>query len=138
MTKQNNRDKNDLVSITLLAAEQDSGDIEAARQFLQSNGIDTANFVTNGLKKIKQLHLQANAKRTEEAMKAAEKIKQEAIAWVDQMLGSVNFSLPQLVEAEQLSMSFRNIETLDDEDIRAILIKHFTLKFINQQDKGTP
>lgn len=137
MINQENSDKQDLVGISLLVAEHDSRDKEAAEQFLQSEGIDPAKFVATGLKKIKQLQLQINAKRTEDAMAAAERMKEEAIAWVDKLLGAVNFSLPKLVEDEQLSISFRNMESLSGDDIRAILIKHFTLKFINKQDKGT-
>ncbi|MBN8718486.1 MAG: hypothetical protein J0H85_03515 [Sediminibacterium magnilacihabitans] len=76
----------------------------------------------------------ADAKRTEHEMQAAESVKSKAIEWVDNLLANINFSLPELVQKEELSMSFRNVENLSQDDIRNILIRHFTLKFMNQQN----
>ena len=66
-------------------------------------------------------------------MFASEKIKAQATQWVDELLSKVDFSLPELVRKEELTVSFRNVEHLSQEDIRVILIRHSTLKFLNQQ-----
>ncbi|MEJ7678741.1 MAG: hypothetical protein WKG06_12960 [Segetibacter sp.] len=96
--------------------------------------MNTEKLVSEGLKRIKKMQMLRDAKRTETEMHAAESVKSAAIEWVDNLLGDMNFSLPELVQKEQLSMSFRNVENLSQDDIRNILIRHFTLKFMNQQN----
>jgi len=50
-------------------------------------------------------------------------------------LAKIDFSLPDLVKEEELTMSFRNVDTLSKDDIKKLLIKHFTLKFLEEQAK---
>ncbi len=134
MSKKTNQSKSDFVNLFLSTAENDSSSKEAAKTFLASEGVNTEKLVSEGLKKIKKMQMLANAKRTEDEMQAAESVKSAAIEWVDNLLANINFSLSELVQKEELSMSFRNVDTLSKEDIRNILIRHFTLKFMNQQD----
>jgi len=134
MSKKTNQSKSDFVNLFLSTAENDSNSKEAAKAFLASEGVNTEKLVSEGLKKIKKMQMMANAKRTEEEMQAAESVKSAAIEWVDNLLANINFSLPELVQKEELSMSFRNVDTLCKDDIRNILIRHFTLKFMNQQN----
>ncbi len=61
---------------------------------------------------------------------------QRATEWVDSLLSNIDFSLPELVREEELTMSFRNIEHISKDDIKKILVKHFTLKFLEQQAKS--
>ena len=68
-------------------------------------------------------------------MLSSEEAKQKASEWVDDLLSKIDFSLPELVREEELTMSFRNIEQLSKEDIKKILVKHFTLKFLEEQAK---
>lgn len=134
MSKKTNQGKADFVNLFLSTAENDSSSKGAAKVFLASEGVNTEKLVSEGLKKIKKMQMLADAKRTEDEMEAAESVKSAAIEWVDNLLANINFSLPELVQKEELSMSFRNVDTLSKDDIRNILIRHFTLKFMNQQN----
>lgn len=134
MSKKTNQSKSDFVNLFLSTAENDSSSKETAKAFLASEGVNTEKLVSEGLKRIKKMQMLADASRTENEMKAAESVKAEATAWVDNLLANINFSLPELVQKEELSMSFRNVENLSQDDIRNILIRHFTLKFMNQQN----
>ncbi len=136
MSKKTNQGKSDFVNLFLSTAENDSSSKEAAKAFLASEGVNTEKLVSEGLKKIKKMQMLADAKRTEDEMQAAESVKAEATEWVDNLLANINFSLPELVQTEQLSMSFRNVDNLSKDDIRNILIRHFTLKFMNQQNNN--
>lgn len=136
MSKKINQSKSDFVNLFLSTAENDSSSKEAAKAFLESEGVNTEKLVSEGLKKIKKMQMLADAKRTENEMQAAESVKSAAIEWVDNLLSDMNFSLPELVQKEELSMSFRNVENLSQDDIRNILIRHFTLKFMNQQNNS--
>jgi hypothetical protein len=133
MSNKANQSKSDFVNLFLSTAENDSSSKEAAKNFLASEGVNTDKLVSEGLKKIKKMQMLADASRTEQEMKVAESVKGEATAWVDNLLANINFSLTELVQKEELSMSFRNVENLSKDDIRNILIRHFILKFMNQQ-----
>lgn len=134
MSTQNRNNKNDIANLHLIIAECNSMDSEASQEYLASNGINTDMLIADGLKRIKRMRLRAAAKETEKEMEASESIQSEAIAWVDQLLNKVDFSLTELVQKEELSISFRNVENLSKDDIRNILIRHYTLKFMNQQN----
>jgi hypothetical protein len=136
MSKKANHSKSDFVNLFLSTAENDSNSKEAAKAFLASEGVNTEKLVSEGLKRIKKMQMLADASRTENEMQAAESVKGEATAWVDNLLASINFSLPELVQREELSMSFRNVENLSKDDIRNILIRHFTLKFMNKPNNN--
>jgi uncharacterized membrane-anchored protein len=136
MSKTNNQDKVNFINLFLSTTENDSITKDAAKIYLQDEGINTEKLVAEGLKKIKRMQMLADASRTENEMEAAESVKLEATAWVDNLLASINFSLPKLVKKEELSMSFRNVENLSQDDIRNILIRHFTLKFMNKQNNN--
>ena len=136
MSKKTNQGKSDFVNLFLSTAENDSSSKEAAKEYLASEGVNTDKLVTEGLKRIKKMQMLADASRTENEMQAAESVKAEATEWVDNLLANINFSLPELVQTEQLSMSFRNVDNLSKDDIRNILIRHFTLKFMNQQNNN--
>jgi hypothetical protein len=136
MSKKTNQSKSDFVTLFLSTAENDSNSKEAAKAFLASEGVNIERLVSEGLKRIKKMQMLADAKRTEEEMQVAESVKSQATVWVDNLLANINFSLTELVQQEELSMSFRNVENLSKDDIRNILIRHFTLKFMNQQNNN--
>lgn len=136
MSKKTNQNKSDFVNLFLSTAENESSSKEAAKEFLASEGINTEKLVSEGLKRIKKMQMLADASRTENEMQAAENVKSQATAWVDNLLASINFSLTELVQQEELSISFRNVESLSQDDIRNILIRHFTLKFMNKKNNN--
>jgi len=136
MSKKIDQTKSDFVKLFLSTAENDSSSKEAAKAFLTSEGVNTDKLISEGLKRVKKMQMLANASRTENEMHAAETVKEEATAWVDNLLASINFSLTELVQKEEISMSFRNVENLSQDDIRNILIRHFTLKFMSKRNNN--
>ncbi|MEO7523273.1 MAG: hypothetical protein ABIT58_04225 [Ferruginibacter sp.] len=137
MSKKTNQGKADFVKLFLSSAENDINDVNAAKEFLVSEGLNPERIISEGLKKIKQMQLLATAQKTEEEMEASETIKTKAIKWVDALLNNINFSWTDIVRQEEISMNFRNMESLSKEDMRSILIRHFTLKFMNENDNDS-
>jgi hypothetical protein len=79
------------------------------------------------------MQMEIQAQKTKDEMLAAEEIKGKADKWVEDLLSSSDFSLVDLVNEEELAMSFRNIDKLSKEDLKKILVKHFTLKFLHDK-----
>jgi hypothetical protein len=127
--------KTEFIRLVLASIEGESQNKEQAKEYLTSQGIKPDMVVSEGLKRIKKMQLQIEANKTRQEMLSSESMKEKALAWVNNILGKMDFSLPDLVRNENLSMSFRNVETLSKEDIKNILVKHFTLKFIDEEKK---
>ena len=125
----------DFIRFVMSTIEHDSSDKEKAKEYLSSQGLNVDSIVSQGLKRIKKMQLHIEANKTRMEMVSAETLKQKAKEWVDSLLTKIDFSLPALVKKEELSMSFRNVESLNQEDIKNILVKHFTLKFLEEQKK---
>lgn len=102
---------------------------------MSSQALNVDAILSDGLKRIKKIQLKIEAEKTRNEMVSADLVKQKAVEWVDDLLSKIDFSLPALVKQEELSMSFRNVESLSKEDIKNILVKHFTLKFLEEQKK---
>jgi hypothetical protein len=79
------------------------------------------------------MQMEIQAQKTKDEMLASEEIKRKAVKWVEDLLNSADFSLVDLVKEEELALSFRNIDKLSKEDIKKILVKHFTLKFLHDK-----
>lgn len=129
------KEKVNIVDLILNTVENHSHSKNAAKEFLSSENLGVDNIVSDGLKRIKQLQMMVDAERTETEMVASEIYKREAENQVDELLSGIDFSIVDIIEQEQLSVSFRNIESLSKEDIRLILIKHFTLKLMNKNNE---
>ncbi|MDB4582387.1 hypothetical protein N9164_04485 [Draconibacterium sp.] len=137
MSNYSETSKTDFIRFVMSTLEDNSSDKEKSREFLSSQGLNVDSIVSDGLKRIKKLQMQIEAEKTRIEMVSAETVKQKANEWVDSLLNKIDFSLSSFIEEEQLSMSFRNMESLSEEDIRNILVKHFTLKFLEEQKKRT-
>lgn len=135
MKKEIKKDKAEVLALVLSTVENDSSSKQAAKEFLSSENLGVDNIVSNGLKKIKQMQMMIEAVKTEKEMNAADIYKKQAEDWVDKLLNGVDFSLKDIIEKEQLSVSFRNVETLDAGAIKNIFIKHFMLKFMNDNER---
>lgn len=136
MKKQNDKEK--FARFLFDQAEYESRDKHAAKDYLTSEGLDPAKLNEKALKQIMRAKTALVARQTEQEQQNSAKARQEAIAWVEELLKRQNFSLSDLVKTEELSLSFRNLETLDAEDIRETLIRHFTLKFMNKGNQEHP
>lgn len=127
--------KTDLVRLMMSTIEQDSLNTEKSREYLSSQGLNPDSIISDGLKRIKKIQLQINAEKTRIEMISIENLKIKAIKMVEDLLSNVNFSFTEFVKHEGLAMSFRNMESLGKEDIKDLLIKHFTLKLLEDQKK---
>lgn len=127
--------KADFIRFVMSTVEHVSSDKEKAKEFLAAEGLDVDSIVNDGMQRLKRLKMQIEAARTKAEMLSAEEAKQKASEWVDDLLSNIDFSLVDLVKEEELTMSFRNIEKLSRDDIKNILVKHFTLKFLEEQEK---
>lgn len=125
--------KTDFIRFVMSTNEHNSSDKEKSREYLSSQGLNVDALVSEGLKRIKKMQMQIAADKTQMEMVSAEIVKQKASEWVDNILNSVDFSLAELIKEEELAMHFRNVEELSKEDIKKILVKHFTLKFLDEQ-----
>lgn len=135
MSNNSKYSKADFIRFVMATVEHESSDKEKAKEFLSAQELNVDSIVSDGMKRLKRLQLQIAAEKTKEEMMLAETAKQKASEWVDGLLRKIDFSLPELVKEEELTMSFRNIEKLSNEDIKKILVKHFTLKFLEEQAK---
>lgn len=135
MNNNSKYNKTDFIRLTIATAEHVSSDKETAKEYLSSEGLYVDSLVNEGMKRLKRLKMQIEADRTKSEMMHADDAKQKASAWVEELLSKIDFSLPELIKEEELTMSFRNVEKLSNEDIKNILIKHFTLKFLDEESK---
>ena len=135
MSNNSKYSKADFIRFVMSAVEHESSDKEKAKEYLSAQGIDVDSMLSDSMKRLKRLQLQIAAEKTKAEMLSAEDVKQKASDWVDDLLSKIDFSLQDLVNEEELTMSFRNIEQLSKDDIKKILVKHFTLKFLEEQAK---
>lgn len=135
MNNNSKYNKNDFIRLVIASSEHVSYDKEKAKEYLSSEDLDVDSVVNDGLKRLKRLKMQIEADRTKSEMIQAEEVKLKASAWVEELLNNIDFSLPELIKEEELTMSFRNVVKLSNEDIKNILIKHFTLKFLEEESK---
>jgi len=135
MSNNSKYSKEDFIRFVMSTVEHVSSDKEKAKEFLSAEGLDVDSIISDGMKRLKRLKMQIEAEKTKEEMLSSEEAKRKASEWVDDLLGKIDFSLPELVREEELTMSFRNIEKLSQDDIKKILVKHFTLKFLEEQAK---
>ena len=137
MSNNSKNTKSTFISFVMNTIEHETSDIDKAREYLETQGVNVDSMLSAGMQRIKLMKLKVAAEETELQMAAAQEFSQKACAWVNDLLQQVDFSLPELVKQEGLTLSFRNIDKLDLEDIRRILIKHFTIKF-NQDQFNQP
>ncbi len=135
MSNNSKYNKADFIRLTIASAEHVSSDKEKAKEYLSTEGLDVDSLVNEGMKRLKRLKMQIEADRTKSEMMHAAEAKKKASAWVEELLSKIDFSLPELIKKEELTMSFRNVEKLSKDDIKNILIKHFTLKFLDEESK---
>ncbi|GEM_PF-2336668 len=126
--------KQEMVKLLLEAARHDSRTRTAARQYLLEEGIEPGQLLAEGMKRIRRMKLELAAASTRKKMQEARAVRERAVAWVDALLERTTLSLAQLVQQENLTIYFRNMEKLDREDIRHILVRHYTLRFMKEQE----
>lgn len=134
MKKEINTNKKDFLTLFLGTVESNSHNKETAKEFLSSEGLGVDNIIADGIQKIRAMQLEIEAEKTMLEQQVMEESKKSVEKWVDDLLNKVDFSFNKVAQEEQLAVSFRNMENLSPNDIRNILIKHFTLKFLDNHD----
>ena len=137
MSNNTEQNKTDFIRFVMSTIEHNSSDKEKSREYLSSQGLDANAIVLEGLKRIRKMQMLIEADNTSMEMVSAETLKQKALEWVNSLLSKIDFSFAEFVKQEGLSTSFRNIESLNPEDKKNIMVKHFTLKFLEEQKKKT-
>ena len=101
---------------------------------MTAQGVNVDLMMSEGVKRIKQIQLKIQAEKTKAEMASMESVKLRAVEWVENLLNKVDsISLSNLIKQEQVLVNFRNVEELNKEDIKDILIKHYTLKFSEEE-----
>lgn len=126
--------KSEFIKIINSDCEFTISDIQESYNYLKSEGIDTNKLLSTGLAFIKKTQLEIQAHKTKlEMIEIEETTKKRAEEWVNSLLSKLDFSIPQIIKEEKLTLSFKNVESLSKDDIKDILINHFTLKFLQQK-----
>jgi hypothetical protein len=133
MSKNQNDSKTDFIRLVLSSIDHDSSDKEKAKEYLSSQGLNVESITAEGQKRIKKIKLKIEADKTRNEMIAADVYTQKAMEWVDKILSDIDFSFPEIVKKEKMSLAFSNLQYLSREDIKNILVQHFTLKFLQEQ-----
>lgn len=131
--------KRDLARLILAMIENDCVNREQSEKYLASIGMNPSKVAEQGAKKIKQLLLQAKANKTDEKMRRVQYLRAKAEEFVNKLLNEPNFSFPNFIKEENLSVSFRNVENITTEDKKRLMIKHFMLKLedeLNNSDSN--
>ena len=136
MSEHPNDTKADFIRLVLSSIDHDSSDKEKAKEYLSSQGINAESIIAEGQKRIKKMKLKIEADKTRQEMNSADGLKQEAKDWADKILNEIDFSFPEFVKKEKMSLAFNSLQSLSKEDIKNILIQHFTLKLLHEQKKN--
>ena len=126
--------KTDFVRLIMSDMQAASTDAELSKEFLEDDGINMATMHDEGLKRIKKMQLMLAAERTKADMKKASNVASKALAIAEQLLADASFSLAVFMQKEGLLVSYSNFEANSPADVKAILVKHYTMKLMNEDD----
>lgn len=132
MSENSQDSKNDFLRFIKSHIDFVSSNREAAAEYLSSEGLSVDNIIAENIKKIKRLQLQLQSTETKKEMIALNDIKQKAISYVEQLMGTKGFYFPTFIKTENLSFQNRNLESFSEEDIKNTLINYYLLKFIKE------
>ena len=136
MSKSSIYGKEDFVRFVLSTIDPISESSEKAREYLEEEGLDAESIASEGARRLRKMRLQSQARQTRKEMIDAGWVKRKAVEWVDRLLADADFSFPDFIAEEQLSLQNRNLESLSEEDMKNTLIQYFTLKFLDAMDQG--
>jgi hypothetical protein len=138
VSKNSKYSKTDFFNLIFSQFEHVSASQENADEFLRSLGLDPDEIAAKGLKEIKKKQFLANAEKTKSRMAQAKSVEPKVLDLVDKILVDPLFSFVDFLKKERPQLSFRNLESFDPAEIRDILIQHYTLKLLKEQDENTP
>ena len=105
--------KTEFIRFVMSLFENNSSDEEKSREYLSSQGLNADAMVSETQKRIKRLQMELNAQKTCFEMDAANDVKEEAEALVNELLSKKDFNLASIVTEEELTFSFRNLRSGD-------------------------
>jgi hypothetical protein len=136
MSSNSRSPKNDLTKYFLASSDCDSEGPEQARKFLESEGVKVDQMLEDGLKRIKKIQFQLKAEETKKGMRAFDEVRINVIQWVESLISQPGFSFINCVQQENIVVNFRSVESMSEEDKKEILVKHFTLKRLNDESEN--
>jgi len=136
MSSNSRHSKKDLSKYFLASSDADSESSEQARQFLISEGINVDSMLADGLKRIKKIQFQLKAEETKKGMRAFDEVRSSVIHWVENLVAQPDFSFITCVQQEKIVVNFRSVESMSVDDKKEILVKHFTLKRLNDESEN--
>jgi len=135
MSKYSRYGKESFIRFVLLTLDPIGESAHTAREYLKAEGLDAESIASEGAKRIRKIKLRIQAQQTRKEMIDAGSVKRKAVQWVDRLLADRDFSFPDFIDEEQLSLQNRNLESLSEEDMRNTLIQYFTLKFMDSIER---
>lgn len=135
MSGQSTYGKSEFIKFVLADLESISSTADDAKQYLASEGLNVEEILGEGRRRLSKIRLKLEASHTRAEMLSMESVKQEAMKWVDKLMGSRGFSFTDFVRTENLALQNRNIEGFTRDDIKNTLVQYFTLKFFEEQGK---
>ena len=137
MSKNSTYSKNDFLNLLYSEFEHLSSDSEYADEYLTSVGLDPDTIADEGIKQLKRKILAIKIEKTKAEMARAESLKQTVLGQVEKLLLDKTFKFMDFIKTERPQLSFRNLESFTPLEIKDILIQHYTLKLLQEQDKGS-
>jgi 5'-3' exonuclease len=117
-----------LMNLMFESAESVSISKDNAVSYLKEEGINVEGFVSEGMRRIKQMQLRANAAKRKNAFLGLEEVKEKARSYVKQLMEQAEFSFAAFVMQEKIPLHNRKIESFSDEDVESTLTDYFALK----------
>lgn len=121
-----------LLNLMVESAESVSMTKESAVNYLREEGVNVESFLSEGLKRIKQMQLKSKALNTKNEWTALEDVMHKAKTYVKQLMGQAEFSFAAFVMQERIPLHNRKIESFSTDDIENTLIDYFALKMSHE------
>lgn len=129
--------KHDFTNLVNSMAEYISLNKENSTTYLSEQGIDPDEVKNEGLKRINKIKLQIEAARTKGKMGSTSLIKKKAVKSAKELMESPEFSFSSFITTHELSVQYRNIDSLSNEDIENTLIQYFYLKYLGEEEDNS-
>jgi hypothetical protein len=113
--------------------EISTSDQQSLDEMLKEHGHDPKKIETDGVQKIKQLLFKQMVQTKKSAM---ENLVAKAISMIQQAQHHSKDAVFALLRQKSPSLQFRNLEKLDDENLRQILTDTEILELIEKMEKG--
>jgi hypothetical protein len=137
VSKNSTYSKNDFLNLLYSEFEHLSSDSEYADEYLTSLGLNPDTIADEGIQQLKRKILAIKIEKTKAEMARAESLKQTVLGQVEKLLLDKTFKFMDFIKTERPQLSFRNFESFTPIEIKDILIQHYTLKLLQEQDKGS-